>query len=172
MSYSMTKLQYSLTAKNIAVSSWDLRESPAMISSAQFTAYWTGYKNERKIEKNHGNGASCQKQAKTDSGRAWVHWLETSDQILQAGWLEGEEYAGEGSVDCLGSDEEVVVIVDDGSEHHQRRHAGDHGQEGLHLGRLPLYPCRYGLDRSPRHLHAAVPLLLTDLLPNFQCLGL
>nr|GMC95535.1 hypothetical protein BHE74_00057536 [Ipomoea batatas] len=158
MSYSMTKLQYSLTAKNIAVSSWDLRESPAMISSAQFTAYWT------------------MKQAKTDSGRAWVHWLETSDQILQAGWLEGEEYADEDAdsngVNSLGSYEEVVVIVDDGSEHHQRRHAGDHGQEGLHLGRLPLYPCRYGLDRSPRHLHAAVPLLLTDLLPNFQSLGL
>ncbi|THU60175.1 hypothetical protein C4D60_Mb07t09860 [Musa balbisiana] len=50
-------------------------------------------------------------------------------------------------VDGLCSDEEVVVVVNDEAEEDEGRHARDHAEERLHLGRLPPHPCCHGVDR-------------------------
>lgn len=64
-----------------------------------------------------------------------------------------DEHGDSDGVDGLGGDEEVVVVVNDNPEQNQRRHARDHGQEGLHLGRLSPYPCGHGVDRIPLRPH-------------------
>ena len=57
----------------------------------------------------------------------------------------------------LGGDEEVVVVVDDEADEDERGHAGDHGQEGLHLGRLPPHPRRHRAERPLRPPHRVFP---------------
>lgn len=56
-------------------------------------------------------------------------------------------------VDGLGGNEEVVMVVDDEPEQHEGGHAGDDGEEGLHLGGLPPDPCGQDVDRIPVGSH-------------------
>jgi hypothetical protein len=79
-----------------------------------------------------------------------------------AGPLLGElvdEDADAERVRGLGGDEEVVVVVDDEADEDERGHAGDHGEKGFHLGRLPPHPGHHHAKRSLRPPHLASPRL-------------
>lgn len=51
------------------------------------------------------------------------------------------------------------MIMNDDAEQRQRSHAGDDGQEGLDLGRLPPNPCGHGVDRSSWRPHGGGPFV-------------
>jgi hypothetical protein len=77
-----------------------------------------------------------------------------------AGLLLGELVDEHGDADGmggLGRDKEVVVVVDDEADEHERGHAGDDGEEGLDLGRLPAQPRQRRSHGPPRAPHL-VPL--------------
>lgn len=77
---------------------------------------------------------------------------------LLLGELVDEDSEAE-RVGGLGGDEEVVVVVDDEPDEDERGHAGDDGQEGLHLGRLPPHPRHHRAERPLRPPHLRRPRL-------------
>jgi len=107
------------------------------------------YKNPRPYRRRHGRsrqiGNGCQ-----GSGRK-----RTGAGLLLGELVDEDAYAER--VRSLGGDEEVVVVVDDEADEDERGHAGDDGQEGLHLGRLPPHPRRHHAERPlrPPHLVSA-----------------
>ena len=121
------------------------------VKSPSETLNWRAksYKHPRPYRRRHGRSRQI------GNGRQRSGRKRTGAGLLLGELVDEDAYAER--VRSLGSGEEVVVVVDDEADEDERGHAGDNGQEGLHLGRLPPHPRRHQAERPlrPPHLVSA-----------------
>jgi hypothetical protein len=121
------------------------------VKSSSETLNWRAksYKNPRPYLRRHGRSRQI--------GNGWQRSRRkrTGTCLLLCELVDEDAYAER--VRSLGSDEEVVMVVDDEADDDERGHAGDNGQESLHLGRLPPHPRRHHAERPLRPPHLASP---------------
>jgi hypothetical protein len=68
-------------------------------------------------------------------------------------------------VGCLSGDKEVVMVVGDEEDEDERGHAGDHGEEGLHLGWLSPNLGNHHAERPLCPPHLVVPSVTSRSSP-------